>query len=58
MDSEDDEVLKSACVKKNIGQWQVTYRDNDGTSVCLKVSELAVGRVWFLQTWLASPFSH
>lgn len=43
VESEDDEVLKSVCVKKAVGHWQVTSRDSDVTYACLKVLQLACG---------------
>lgn len=58
VESKDDEVLKPACVRKGIGHWQVTSRDSDVTRPhlpALKFCSQPVGRVWFLQIWLASP---
>lgn len=51
-------MLKSACVKKTIGQWLVTFSDNDviwPRLSALKSHSWSGGRVWFLQIWLASP---
>lgn len=58
MESEDDEVPKSARVKKRIGHWQVSSRDNDMTWPCLpalRSFSWPVRRLWFLQIWFASP---
>lgn len=51
VESEDDEVLKPACVKKSTGHWQVTSRD-------VMWPHLPALRSYSwpdLQIWLASP---
>lgn len=52
VESGDDEVLQSAGVKKVIGHWQVTSRDNNVMwphLPALRSYSWPVGRVWFLQ---------
>lgn len=56
MESEDDEVLKAACVKKAIGHWQVTSRDNDVTYACFKVLQLACGEGLVLSDLVGFPW--